>query len=218
MTELMGGLRGDELDILDLVRERPDPSLDFRKPVCPFCASDKVSQGGTTTTLVGFTGEDMNHKWLSCRCLDCKKGFTYECAGSKCVWVTSKGIVLKGVPQCFEVYQYTCPKDGCGGKVNRSHQGLDGKPTRGLACTTDRGDLYRIRFDCDTCDHGGFAKRGYYGARELAGPSAPSEKPLKIKFTVTEKPGIGFINPALLSAEVKVAKDDDEDESGSPKR
>jgi len=106
-------------EFLELVTERPDPKLWKKKIFCPYCKSKEIQQFGTSTTLVGYYGKDMNHTHTRCRCMKCNKNFTRETKGYDNVWYTAtNGKVLLGIPYCFEGYIYTCKH--CGGDVTRN--------------------------------------------------------------------------------------------------
>jgi hypothetical protein len=110
-------------EFLELVVERPDPLLWKRGQFCPFCNSENIQSFGTSSTLVGYFGEDMNHTWTKCKCNDCHKDFTIETKGRKNVWFTANSKILLGIPYCFEGYVYTCKH--CGGDVVRHHYNIN---------------------------------------------------------------------------------------------
>ena len=103
-------------EFLKLVTERPDKKLWKKGVFCPYCKSKDVVTFGTSTTLVGYFGKNMNHTHTGCRCSKCNKEFTRETKGYDNVWFTDPhGKVLLGIPYCFEGYIYTCKH--CGGDV-----------------------------------------------------------------------------------------------------
>ena len=106
-------------EFLELVTERPNKKLWKKGIFCPYCKSKDVVTFGTSTTLVGFVGKNMNHTHTGCRCSKCNKEFTRETKGYDNVWFTDPyGKVLLGIPYCFEGYIYTCKH--CGGDVIRT--------------------------------------------------------------------------------------------------
>jgi len=107
-------------EFLKLVTQRPDKKLWKKGNFCPSCGSKSIATFGTRTTLVGYSGEDMNHTWTECQCNECSEYFTRETKGKKNVWFTDQNHkVLLGIPYCFEGYIYTCKY--CGGDVIRTY-------------------------------------------------------------------------------------------------
>jgi DNA-directed RNA polymerase subunit RPC12/RpoP len=107
-------------EFLELVTERPNPKLWKKGVFCPYCKSKDVTTFSTRSTLVGYSGKNMNHTHTECRCNKCNKEFTRETKGFDNVWFTaSDGKVLLGIPYCFEYYVYTCKH--CGGEVIVHH-------------------------------------------------------------------------------------------------
>jgi len=152
-------------EFLELVTERPDPKLWKKGIICPYCKSKHVQTFGTTTTLVGYVGEDMNHTWTRCKCEKCNKEFTFETKGKKRVWYTNKrGKTLLGIPRCFEPYVYTCKH--CGGDVYRHHYNKsDGKKTNCLSYKVTDGKSepqFYTEFECDNCHMKVKSENEYY--------------------------------------------------------
>jgi hypothetical protein len=96
------------------------------KAYCPFCKSVEVSSPGFVCTLLGGTNpERINHYQHSCHCEKCGKNFVWEHKdGFQWYTITDNSIVVEGVHNCFEHYEYECQ---CGGMIKKEHRGLDGK-------------------------------------------------------------------------------------------
>jgi hypothetical protein len=73
------------------------------------------------------------------------------------VWYTRKdGLLLRGVPNCFENYTYTCADEDCGGKVTREHTALDGETAVTILSNRKEDDgvwrrQYRTFYECSGC-------------------------------------------------------------------
>ena len=129
---------------------------------CPYCQSVSITGHGTSTTLIGG-GPNVNHEWTSYDCQDCGKPFTHE-TKYKNVWYTdghhmgpgtlSKGIVLRGVPGCFENYIYPC-RNGCGHTVLRVYFNKKTKQEATLLSKQWDGEKYIKDYDtffaCEEC-------------------------------------------------------------------
>jgi hypothetical protein len=139
-----------------LVANRPIDEKPSDEITCPFC-EEHVAPHEHMHTLVGQTGEitednDVNHNWQSCSCSKCHQPFTREYKHGN-VWYTQDSELIKGVPNCFEQYIYKCAS--CGGKVRRSHSGLNGEEIRVLRTRIEGNKSireYRTFYSCDSCD------------------------------------------------------------------
>lgn len=156
------------LSILDIVKERPLTEGPDDPAHCPYCDSTNVKVRSRSSTLVGYTGPvNTNHQWHESECERCETLYVREIKGLN-VWYTPhrdhrKPQVLKGIPTCFEDYQYTCAK--CSGPVLRTYRDLRGNPTQSL-CTNrvDGKDVreYTVHYNCTQCGHGGEVDQDYY--------------------------------------------------------
>lgn len=159
------------MNLLDIVRERPLTELPTDPAHCPYCESTNVKVRSRTSTLVGFTGPvDNNHQWHESECERCETLYTREIKGLN-VWYTpyryrdgtSAPPVLKGIPTCFESYQYTCAK--CSGPVLRTHRDRAGNLTTTLTKSNVGGKWvreYTTHYNCTQCGHGGEVAEDYY--------------------------------------------------------
>lgn len=159
------------MDLLDIIKERPltEPHTGFG--TCPYCESNDVCVTNRTTTLLGFSGPvDPNHQWHSSTCRSCHKNFTREVKGLN-VWYTAEidretrgpAQVLRGLPSCFESYQYTCSK--CAGPVVRTNRDMAGNPTQTLSSRNVDGkwvNEYTTHYNCTQCGHGGEVDQDHY--------------------------------------------------------
>jgi hypothetical protein len=128
--------------VLEIVAYRPLDEKPSSKASCPHCGSQRLNDKGTTTTLVGGgTGpdDDWNHTWTSMSCIDCELGFVRETKQGN-VWYTKErirsgpSVVLRGVPSCFEAYEYAC---SCGGRILQRYLDANmGTPTRIISWST----------------------------------------------------------------------------------
>lgn len=157
------------MNLLDCFKERPLDEKPSDPATCPYCGSGDTQDRGTTTTLVGFSGPvDPNHQWNQRACRGCHKGFVREIKGLN-VWYTAErvhggpSIILKGIPSCFEAYQYTCPL--CEGPVLQKQRNLQG----GLATVLSSREVdgkwvrgYTTHYHCTQCGHGGQVDSDYY--------------------------------------------------------
>jgi hypothetical protein len=133
-------------NFLDLVKERPDPTLTLDNKKCPFCDSSNIKETDHSMTLVGGD-RDYNHHWRNHVCNACNKEFIIEhkldfADKNPNIWyvdrITHK--VLKGIPSCFESYIYTCSK--CNGAVHRIYTALDGITEVKYLLTNAEGKQY----------------------------------------------------------------------------
>ena len=152
------------IDIMEIVSERPSEEEVGSNPICPLCNNSDIDAGGFRTTCLGyFGGVNPNHTWTECYCKNCNKSFVRETKSGN-VWYTSDGFVLKGMPNCFEKYYYTCSK--CSGKVLRKYTALDGiSEVQGLSTRNIDGKWvkeYRIFYECEKCGHGGEVKDDHW--------------------------------------------------------
>lgn len=153
--------------ILDVVRERPiDESPSDQSASCPYCAGARLQNKGRATTLVGGP-PGTNHVWTDYSCNDCGRPFVRETKSGNVWYTTSRteGIVLRGIPACFERYQYTCAS--CGGRVTRRYMRLDGvtKATSLGWRQNDQGSWvkdYRTFFDCNHCGKSTEVREDYW--------------------------------------------------------
>lgn len=204
---------------LDIVKERPDWSIK-KKPVCPFCKSNNISNEGTGTTLVGGK---YNHLWTECDCKECNEHFIFEEKEmgkfKKSIrWYTKNRKVLSGIPGCFEGYIYTCSK--CNGNVVRKYLRLDSDDE--LAVTTSGPDKngvwfnnYRILFYCEQCGikvesendcywHNPPKKMTYAEKVEAARIQKEKSEKFMKKIKIYEEIGCVVINDyAIVKVEVK---------------
>lgn len=96
------------------------------KTHCPFCKSTEVSSYGSVCTLIGGRSpEKTNHYWDNFGCEKCNKDFVRE-HKSGYQWYTIKdnSIVVEGIHNCFEHYEYKCQ---CGGMIKKEYRELDKK-------------------------------------------------------------------------------------------
>jgi DNA-directed RNA polymerase subunit RPC12/RpoP len=150
------------MNLLDIVQERALTELPTDPATCPYCGSTDVKVVSRSSTLLGFTGPvDPNHQWHESVCNGCKKLYTRELKELN-VWYTAErgyrevSRVLKGIPTCFEDYQYTCAK--CSGPVLRAHRDRAGNPTKVLSSRQVNGVVvrdYTTHYNCTQCGHGG---------------------------------------------------------------
>lgn len=134
------------LDLFDIVKERPDETLSSEPKNCPICEGEKLNFQGKHSTLLGWSGEvNPNHVTRFYLCRNCKLEFTVESKNGN-VWYTraKTSSVLKGIPNCFEDYRYTCSR--CSGTVTRGEN-------------EDSLTFYA----CLSCGHGGITKQEYWG-------------------------------------------------------
>lgn len=152
----------EKFKLLEYIQQKPITKNSINVNICPFCNSKSLNDYGTSTTLVGFTGEDRNHIWNSKHCCSCNKDFTIESKGNN-VWITiEKSIIIKGVPNCFEAYIYDCK---CGGKITRNYTDLDGKPMYYLKGEYVNGKFikhYKVFFKCNKCELNLESEKEYY--------------------------------------------------------
>ena len=141
-------------ELFEIVKERPDNSLNKEIPSCPCCERNiDVVVISEASTLVGnLDGKDVNHHWLNCYCHLCEDTFVFEHKKDNC-WITKNKKILKGIPSCFEDYIYTCNE--CNGKVRREYTQLDGEtPVQILKTIKENGEWkkkYRTFFSCEIC-------------------------------------------------------------------
>lgn len=158
------------MNLLDIVQERPLTELPTDPARCPYCESTDVRVTSRSSTLVVSTGPvDTNHQWHASECNGCKMPYTREIKGLN-VWYTGERIqdgsapqVLRGLPSCFESYQYTCSK--CSGPVVRTNRGMAGNPTQTLSSRNVDGkwvNEYTTHYNCTQCGHGGQVDQDYY--------------------------------------------------------
>ena len=139
-------------ELTDLVLQRKLEGPAF----CPACKRNDYKVVDTRTTLLGFWHQnlpDPNHVWETASCKSCGYGFTVEHKSGN-TWITKDGVVMAGLPNCFEQYSYTCCH--CGAAVRRRHTELDGKtPAKTLLSTLLEVNgvvrQYRTFYECDGC-------------------------------------------------------------------
>jgi len=82
------------------------------------------------------------------------------------IWYTDfEGIVLAGMPSCFENFIYHCLK--CDGPVHRVYREMDGKtPVDSLSFSirgvTDIKRYQRTFYECQSCGHGGETEKDHW--------------------------------------------------------
>ncbi len=152
------------MNLQDIVTQRPISEAPTDPSRCPYCESTDTKVVRRYSTLLGFSGPvNTNHQWYESLCSGCKRLYTREVKGLN-VWYTpyrdrdSVGDpqVLKGLPSCFESYQYTCAK--CSGPVLRTHRDLRGNATHSLSERNVDGVWvreYTTHYNCTKCGHGG---------------------------------------------------------------
>ena len=137
--------------LFSLVTQRPDRSLKRRFDVaCPVCNSKKVRCSKSYETTAAFG----NHTWDETHCLICSEVFVVEARNLE-VWYTKDGKILKGFPNCFEEYIYTCSK--CGADVKRQCYNKSDNQTAASTSYYSQpdGSWYGgqyYRYDCVACD------------------------------------------------------------------
>lgn len=146
-------------EFLDLVKDRPDPSLNVKEPICPSCGSKDVeNHGGWATCLGGFGGHDPNHHWDSCHCRSCQFRFTMEYKNTypygTNVWYTVKtktgSKLLRGLPSCSESYIHTCKL--CDGDVFREYYDTRNNSKTTILSYGPKGEpYYEIYYECSNC-------------------------------------------------------------------
>jgi DNA-directed RNA polymerase subunit RPC12/RpoP len=138
------------------LRERPSGKVS-----CPYCGGHKVRLRGHSHTLIGggdgTPNGDPNHNWVDYSCSDCGQSFVREYKSGN-VWYTDSrqsGKVLRGLPNCFERYVYTCA--ACDGEVTRRYADMDGTtPVTSLSSSWEEEPKryvrhYRTFFGCASC-------------------------------------------------------------------
>lgn len=186
-------------EFLDLVTDRLAPNLKYKKPICPFCNSKKVSKGGHTTTLIGHFGggPDPNHQWVNCTCKKCKEQWTMEYNGHHKygynVWYTKDRKVLRGLPTCFEGYRYTCRY--CGGDVHRynCNKGTHQR-TEILTYGGDGIKHFDTYFRCDHCNIEVQCSNEYYSYENPHRPVRPFDPRKMFRWKIYEEIGAVYIN------------------------
>lgn len=97
--------------IYEIVTQRPEWGLRRHNVFCPFCSSKECCPG------TGYeTSTHDPHSWTEFTCMDCSQKFVFESKSGQ-GWYTKEGKVLRGFPNCFEAYVYTCSQ--CGSDVIR---------------------------------------------------------------------------------------------------
>lgn len=130
---------------------------------CPFCGKSNYKIHGSITTQVYYFGVNQNHVTSSCSC-SCGENFVRHSkrypvdetdnVGQENVWITNtSGKLLRGAPNCYESYIYTCKK--CNGDVHRNYLDLKGEKAKYLITTVGGGKEYTTHFNCTKCDNGG---------------------------------------------------------------
>jgi DNA-directed RNA polymerase subunit RPC12/RpoP len=151
-----------EYDFYKIVTNRPDKKAG---KACPFCNSTDLQSGSMRSTLVGG-GPNVNHVWIDTTCRDCHKSFTIESKGGN-TWVTGDdGLILQGIPSCFESYIYTCSK--CGGNVKRQNIDDQGRITGG-AWKMEGGKavkMFKTIFKCESCHEEVESEQEHYYPKE----------------------------------------------------
>jgi hypothetical protein len=194
--------------ILDIVADRPIDEKPSSKPSCPTCGGTLLKDNGTWTTLVGGgTGpdDDPNHTWASFECLACSLRFTRETKQGN-VWYTGgreTGVVVRGMPSCFERYTYACH---CGGRI--SSRCLDRASGAVATIVTwsneeDGEDLittpsFVVFMSCDRCGKYEQCIEEYWlGAR--VEPRRGKKPSLKLDWIIKEEIGVCVINDYSIS-------------------
>lgn len=165
-----------DLDFFELVKERPDPTLDFWSDSCAVCGSTDIRDGGVARTLAGWAQpaglsrreavvhpQNPNHTSRHIHCNACGSDLAYEVKGGN-VWYSERlGRVLAGIPSCFEPYTYTCRH--CNGTVKRHYRTSDDRPARGLGHHNVDGQWiknYYTVFRCEDCQAEVRSEQEYY--------------------------------------------------------
>ena|SRR3990167_812170 len=141
--------------LLSFVLQKPIDEKPSADPVhCPDCGHSFPNRGIEGTTLIGggdgtWDG-DPNHTWTQYGGCCSLVSFTRQTKSGN-VWYTyNGGRVLRGMPNCFEGFIYTCAK--CHGDVMRYYRELDGiTPARSISYRGDGLRYYRTVWCCSTC-------------------------------------------------------------------
>lgn len=198
-------------EFLDLVTQRPDPTLDQQKPFCPFCNNESVHVIGRRTTLVGFDVIDTNHVWIHCSCKACNKSWIVEVKGDHSingynVWYTKDDKVLMGIPTCFESYIYTCRH--CGGDVVRNYYDKGTRnETKYLSIGKEKS--YDTFFSCTKCHAEVWCSNDYYffvSPHRPRKPFNPKNLPM-----IYEETGMVVVND-WATTKVRIEGIDDEND------
>lgn len=132
-------------NLLEHITQRP---LTKAELACPSCGWFYPKLEQVSTTLLG--GGADNHIWWNGRCRECHAVFAVESKGTN-YWVVRDGLVLAGLPNCFENYWLTCAT--CIGRVRREYTALDGRtPVTALHTTIGEGKHikhYRTFWTCE---------------------------------------------------------------------
>lgn len=206
--------------LLEIVKERPDPSLTMDNIMCPHCESEDVKNTGHSQTLVGsIDGYDPNHHWYDYVCKTCDEYFMLERKDGN-IWYTAGRFgskIFKGMPTCFESYIYTCVH--CDGDVHRVTKELDGVTLNTSEWTSydDGRPLFRTFFECQSCEASVESINEHYckpiPTKELLDRfwkklEKDFQDPTKMRlgWTIIEEPGITIINDESV---MKLEKGDD---------
>lgn len=193
-------------EFLDLVVERLDPKLNYKKPICPYCNSHKVTKGDHVTTLVGWVdGPNPNHQCVKCTCKKCKKIWTMEYKGDYefgyNVWYTTgdriKGKIIRGLPTCFENYIYTCKY--CGGDVCRyNYEKRTRNEAKCLSWDGEGNKSFDTYYRCNKCGREVKCSNEYYSYRNPHRPSKPHDPRKPIGWTIKERIGTVIVNDRAI--------------------
>jgi len=135
--------------VLDIIKQKPRKWKNII--ICPYCSSNDLYIGGSTTTLVGG-GEENNHIHTQIRCNKCKKEFVHERHGGY-EWYTRyenyKCFSILGASGCFEPVIYTCKK--CGGNIIEKIVDENGNDTNYCVSFKDGKQIGKTIWYCDSC-------------------------------------------------------------------
>lgn len=155
-----GAAQDDGPFLPTLIANRPLAEKPSARASCPYCGGGTLRRGWASHTALGggdgTRDGDPNHWWEAYNCSACGQSFTRETKSGN-VWYTAghraDGVVLAGLPSCFEHYEYRCAR--CpNGSVTVRHTELDGQtPTVSLSITLGPGGgrHYRTFYACETC-------------------------------------------------------------------
>lgn len=181
-------------DFFWIIRERPDPDLDFFAEKCPACGG-AIAANGYTATCVGWCVPDglseheeathpnnPNHHTREFHCIECAYRTVLHMSGGN-VWEEpddryphADRVVLRGVSNCCgNNYVYTC--SDCGDKVRIKLDSL------GTSIRWGGDNPTRFVFECDSCDNRVVVDRAEYKPyiaprRTEAEPEAEEREPV----------------------------------------
>lgn len=142
-------------NFLAFIAQTPQP-IGECDMACPICGGELKQDGGTETTLIGWSGKghDPNHATTPFVCTACLS-FLHLHSKSGNHWMTnSASHVLRGVASCFETFTHT--HADCGGTVSRRYARLDSDEAPGYLSWSFDGSggkvkSYRVFYACAKC-------------------------------------------------------------------